>query len=76
MLKHNGTLIIAVPCFGDAKTLSGLFVKLLRAFRIMPITYFFGADRIESEISEAGLTVIESTDLTGLPEKLIVAIKL
>lgn len=73
LLKPQGTLIVAVPCFGGANGLSTFFVRLLRFFRIMPKTYFFGVDEVEDEITGAGFTIVESINLSGLPEKLIVA---
>lgn len=75
LLKPQGKLIIALPCFGSANSLTTRFVKLLRFMRIMPKTYFFRIDEIEKEIADTGLTIIESTNLSNLPEKFIVAKK-
>ena len=75
MLKSGGTLIIALPCFADANTLSTFFTRSLKFLRIMPETYYFGVNEIESEITSSGFTILESTDLTNLPERLIVVRK-
>lgn len=76
LLKPQGSLIVAVPCFGEASTLSGLFVKFLRFIRIMPKTYFFSVGEFENEIRAAGFTIAESISLSNLPEKYIVAKKM
>ena len=76
LLESGGTLMIAVPCFGDATALSTSYVKFLRFVRIMPETCFFRVGEIENEIEGAGFAVVESIDMSGLPEKLIVAKKL
>lgn len=73
LLKPQGLLIIAVPCFGDTNSLSVSFVNFLRLVRIMPETYFFTEDEIEREITDTGLTIVESINLSDLPEKYIVA---
>lgn len=76
LLKPQGKLIIAVPCFGGMSSFSALLVKFLRFVRIMPTTYFFSSDEIEKEITDSGLTIIESINLSNLPEKFIVARKM
>jgi ubiquinone/menaquinone biosynthesis C-methylase UbiE len=76
LLKPQGTLIVAVPCFGGMNTLSALYVKFLRFVRIMPETYFFSVDEFEKEITATGFTIVESIDLSNLPEKFIVARKM
>lgn len=76
LLKSQGKLIIAVPCFGDTNSFSALLVKFLRFVRIMPEAYFFSVDEIEKEIAAAGLTIVESINLSNLPEKFIVARKI
>lgn len=76
LLKTQGTLIVAVPCFGDTNSFSMLLVKFLRFVRIMPETYFFSVDEIEKEITSTGFTIIESINLSDLPEKFIVARKI
>jgi len=75
LLKPGGTLIIAAPCFAGMNSLSTLFVKFLRFAGIMPRTYFFSVDGIEKEIRDAGFTIVESSNLSGLPERFIVARK-
>ncbi|RNC66156.1 class I SAM-dependent methyltransferase [Proteiniphilum sp. X52] len=75
LLKPQGLLIIAVPCFGEMNSISALLVKFLRFFRIMPETYAFGEDEIEKEITDTGFSIIESIHLSNLPEKFIVARK-
>ena len=75
-LKSQGKLIIAVPCFGEINSFSALFVKFLRFIRIMPKTYFFSSNEIEKEITDSGLTIVESINLSNLPEKCIVARKM
>lgn len=75
LLKPQGKLIIAVPCFGSANSFSSLFVKFLRFVHIMPETYFFRVDEIEKEITKKGLILVESINLSNLPEKFIVARK-
>ncbi len=76
LLEPQGTLIVAVPCFGSMNSLSVLLVKLLRFIRIMPETYYFSIDEIEKEITGAGLSIIERINLSDLPERLIVARKM
>ncbi|WP_298649457.1 class I SAM-dependent methyltransferase [uncultured Proteiniphilum sp.] len=76
LLEPQGKLIIAVPCFGGMSSFSALFVKFLRFVRIMPKTYFFGSNEIEKEITDSGLTIVESINLSNLPEKFIVARKM
>jgi len=75
LLTPGGRLMMAVPCFSDANSLSAFFVRFLRFVRIMPRTYFFGTAEIEKEITDAGFTIVEGTNLSDLPEKFIVAIK-
>ncbi len=75
LLKPQGLLIIAVPCFGEMNSLSALLVKLLRFFRIMPETYAFSEDEILEEIAYIGFNIIENINLSNLPEKFIVARK-
>lgn len=75
LLKPQGILIVAAPCFGGMNTFSALFVKFLRSVHIMPETYFFSIDEIENEIAGTGLTIVESINLSDLPEKFIVARK-
>lgn len=75
LLKPQGVLIVAVPCFGGMNTSSALVVKFLRLVRIMPETYFFSVDEIEKEITDTGFTIIESINLSNLPEKYIIARK-
>lgn len=76
LLEPQGTLIVAVPCFGSMNSLSVLLVKLLRFIRIMPEIYYFSIDEIEKEITGAGLSIIERINLSDLPERLIVARKM
>lgn len=76
LLTTQGTLIVAVPCFGDTSSFSMLLVKFLRFVGIMPGTYFFSVDEIEKEITSTGFTIIESINLSDLPEKFIVARKI
>lgn len=75
LLKPKGKLIVAVPCFGDTNSFPALFVRFLKFIHIMPKTYFFRVNDIEKEITDRGLTIIESTNLSNLPEKFIIAIK-
>lgn len=75
LLKPQGILIIAAPCFSGMNTFAALYMTFLRFVRIMPETYFFSTDRIEKEITDTGLTIIESTNLTNLPERFIIARK-
>jgi len=75
LLRPQGILMVAVPCFGEMNTLSALYVKFLRFVRIMPETYFFSVDEIEKEITGAGLTIVENINLTNLPERFIIARK-
>ncbi|MDR2918563.1 MAG: class I SAM-dependent methyltransferase [Tannerella sp.] len=75
LLRPQGVLIVAVPCFGGMNTSSALVVKFLRLVRIMPETYFFNVDKIEKEITDTGFSIIESINLSNLPEKYIVARK-
>lgn len=75
LLEPKGTLIVTVPCFGNTNSFSILLVKLLRFVRIMPETYYFSIDEIEKEITGAGLSIVESINLSDLPERLIVARK-
>ena len=75
LLEPEGKLIIAVPCFGSFNSLSTLLVRFLRFVHIMPKTYFFGGDEIGKEITDAGFSIIESINLSSMPEKLIVARK-
>lgn len=72
LLKPQGKLIIAVPCFGDTNSVSLLLVKLLRFIRIMPETYYFSVDEIEKEMIDSGFTIVESVYLSNIPEKFFV----
>lgn len=76
LLRPQGLLIVAVPCFGGMNSLSAFFVKFLRFVRIMPETYFFNEDEIEKEIIDIGFNIIESINLSSLPEKFIIARKI
>ncbi|MCC8145970.1 MAG: methyltransferase domain-containing protein [Bacteroidales bacterium] len=75
LLKPNGLLMVAVPCFGEMNTSATWYVKFLRFIGIMPETYFFTIGEIEKEIVNAGLNKIESVRLSDLPEIFIVAKK-
>ncbi len=75
LLKPQGLLIVAVPCFSETNNLSTQYIKLLRFLHIMPETYFFTTNEIEKEITQTGLTITESLNLSNLPEKFIVARK-
>lgn len=76
LLQPKGKLIIAVPCFGEMNSFSALLVSFLRFVHIMPKTYFFSSKQIEKEIIDSGFSILESFDLTNLPEKFIVAVKM
>lgn len=76
LLKPQGKLLVAIPCFGDTNSFSFQLIKFLRFVNIMPETYHFSVDEIQKEITDTGLTIIESINLSDLPEKFIVAKKL
>lgn len=75
LLKPQGTLIVAAPCLGDTNSFSVLLVKFLRFVRIRPETYYFSINEIEKEITNIGFTLVESINLSNLPERFIVARK-
>lgn len=76
LLQPQGTLIMASPCFGDMNSVSAFLVKCLRFFHILPEIYYFRVGEMEKEIADAGFTVMESVNLSDLPERFIVAKKI
>lgn len=75
LLKSKGIFISLTACFGEQKTAAGFFVKLLRRLKIMPKTRFESISQLEADILAAGFTIVESFNLTELPERLIIAQK-
>lgn len=75
LLKPEGVLLIAVPCFKEMNRLSRLYVKFLRIIRIMPEIYFFDSDEIKEEITGAGFRIVEHIQISPLPDRLIIAVK-
>lgn len=76
LLQPQGILIMASPCFGNMKTVPAFLVKCLRCFHILPEVYYFRVGEIEKEIADAGFTIMESVNLSDLPERFIVAKKI
>lgn len=74
-LPAGGLFLSATACMGERTTWLGSLVRLLTALRLVPRMQFLTVDELTEQISEAGFSVVQTQQLSDLPEYFIVAQK-
>lgn len=75
LLKPNGLFISSTACLRERVSLLRFLLSALTAFNLVPKTIFYKTTELETEIKEAGFTILESFNIAKLPERFIVARK-
>ncbi|MBY0425377.1 MAG: class I SAM-dependent methyltransferase, partial [Cytophagales bacterium] len=75
LLKPNGLFISSTACLRERGSILRFIMSGLTAFNFVPKMIFYKTSELETEIREAGFTILESYNITKLPERFIIARK-
>lgn len=75
LLKPNGLFISSTACLRERVSLLRFLMSGLTAFKFVPKMIFYKTAELETEIKEVGFTILESFNITKLPERFIIARK-
>ncbi len=75
LLKPQGLFLSSTACLGERYSLVRFLMSILTNIGIVPKMIFYKTSELESEIEKAGFSIIETFNITKLPERFIVAKK-
>lgn len=75
LLKPGGLFISSTACLNEKRSTMRLLVGALLKLKLIPTMRFFKIAELEEEIVKAGFTLVDTQNISGLPERCIVAKK-
>jgi len=75
LLKPQGLFLSSTACLRERKSLLRFTLAGLTTLNIVPEIGKYTTPELEKEIEESGFTIIEASDISKVPERLIIAKK-